>query len=284
MSRFISKAEYEIGKYCEVHNCKLDEEVYNTIMAMLKNLDDQGHSGFSVGYVNPFLKSCIANKGNVAMVDGDEYGNMVRKGVLELYNILITAKEEHRALIMELFTPLSLQEPTTKLTFTDDEFSDEVNSYDPDATYKQNKRNFAVFKQADGTITYSEAVIFRNPYISEDTRELRWTSYTGGAHLADKVDSRRLMSSAVINVEAYNKHKDIKLKRFYVDTMTGPVSDEHVIMEADKVISNISKFYTPLYFEHKPKEETQPVPEPTPDQGICNCEIPYDECACKESE
>ena len=95
--------------------------------------------------------------------DGDFYGGMTGKAVLELIEVF--SKQGHSGasapIVADLFQRLSNYEPLGPITGKDEEWSDIRNiSDDP---YFQNKRESGLFKGVDGRLTYVNALIKRCP-------------------------------------------------------------------------------------------------------------------------
>lgn len=94
--------------------------------------------------------------------EGDFYGGMTGKAVMELIEVF--SKQGHSGMsasgVIALFGKLANYEQIGPLTGKDEEWGHL--DYGDDLKY-QNKRNSAVFKQADGTVTYNDAIIKRCP-------------------------------------------------------------------------------------------------------------------------
>lgn len=92
--------------------------------------------------------------------EGDFYGGMTGKAVMELIEVF--SNQGHSGMsaqvVLDLFTKLAKYEQLGALTGKDEEWSQL--DYGDDIKY-QNKRNSAVFKQADGTVTYNDAIVKR---------------------------------------------------------------------------------------------------------------------------
>lgn len=92
--------------------------------------------------------------------EGDFYGGMTGKAVMELIEVF--SNQGHSGMsaqvVLDLFSKLANYEQLGPLTGKDEEWN-ELN-YEDDIKY-QNKRNSAVFKQADGTVTYNNAIVKR---------------------------------------------------------------------------------------------------------------------------
>lgn len=93
--------------------------------------------------------------------EGDFYGGMTGKAVMELIEVF--SKQGHSGgsapTVIKLFSELANFKQLGALTGRDEEWGE---SFDGKGT-QQNKRNSAVFKDADGTITYNNAIIKRCP-------------------------------------------------------------------------------------------------------------------------
>lgn len=92
--------------------------------------------------------------------DKDFYGGETGKAVMELIEVF--SKQGHSGMsaqvVIDLFTKLAKYEQLGALTGKDEEWGQL--DYGDDIFY-QNLRNSAVFKQADGNITYNDAIIKR---------------------------------------------------------------------------------------------------------------------------
>lgn len=94
--------------------------------------------------------------------EGDFYGGMTGKAVMELIELF--SKQAHSGgsapVVIKLFSKLANFEAIGPLTGEDDEWC--KLDYSSQTLY-QNKRNSAVFKDADGSVTYNNAIIKRCP-------------------------------------------------------------------------------------------------------------------------
>lgn len=92
--------------------------------------------------------------------EGGFYGSMTGKAVMELIEVF--SNQEHSGMsaqvVLDLFTKLAKYEQLGALTGKDEEWA-ELNY--SSICFFQNKRNSAVFKQADGTVTYNNAIVKR---------------------------------------------------------------------------------------------------------------------------
>ena len=94
--------------------------------------------------------------------EGDFYGGYTGKAVMELIEVF--SKQGHSGMsagiVIDLFSKLANYKPLGPLTGKGEEWA--FLDYGDDLRY-QNKRDSAVFKQADGRITYNSAIIKRCP-------------------------------------------------------------------------------------------------------------------------
>lgn len=94
--------------------------------------------------------------------EGDFYGGMTGKAVMELIETF--SEQGHSGasapMVIKLFSKLAMYETLGPLTGEDDEWN--KFDYGSQILY-QNKRNSAVFKDVDGSVTYNNAIIKRCP-------------------------------------------------------------------------------------------------------------------------
>lgn len=94
--------------------------------------------------------------------EGDFYGGSTGKAVMELIEVF--SKQGHSGMsapiVADLFKKLANYEPLQPITGKDEEWG--LLDYDDDIKY-QNKRCSAMFKQADGTVTYNDSIVKRYP-------------------------------------------------------------------------------------------------------------------------
>jgi hypothetical protein len=94
--------------------------------------------------------------------EGDFYGGMTGKAVMELIEVF--SNQGHSgmsaSIVRDLFNKLSNYEQLGSLTGKEEEWN--FLDYGDEIKY-QNKRNSAVFKYEDGTVTYNRAIIKKCP-------------------------------------------------------------------------------------------------------------------------
>lgn len=162
--------------------------------------------------------------------EGDFYGGMTGKAVMELVEVF--SNQGHSGMsaqvVLDLFTKLAKYEQLGALTGKDEEWGQL--DYGDDIKY-QNKRNSAVFKQADGTVTYNDAIVKR----CEDGQ--CWT----GPLYPTKEDA--INNTNRIRVAA--KGFPFTPKTFYIDVIEEEIEKDDWIMWAKdpKQLEEVFEYY-----------------------------------------
>lgn len=142
---------------------------------------DQGHSGFSAGYLIPRviafanltsdeIEDLMYCKEKDCDEDEDEMQRMITDNVKELVAELEPLKGPYFHFYLDILKKLMQQEPVTPITFEDDQWID-VGKYYGDGkagNHFQHKRAYNVFKDND-KIYQSDYFVFNNNALYEDS-------------------------------------------------------------------------------------------------------------------
>ena len=162
--------------------------------------------------------------------EGDFYGGMTGQSVMELIEVF--SKQGHSGMsadiVSSVFNKLANYETISPLTGNDDEWN--RLDYGEEIEY-QNKRNSAVFKNADGSITYTEAIIKRCP--------------DGATFIGPIYRTREDAIGNVNMIRVKVKSFPFVPKTFYVDILEEEIKKDDWIMwmKDPKQLDEILKYY-----------------------------------------
>ena len=170
--------------------------------------------------------------------EGDFYGGMTGKAVMELIETF--SKQGHSgtsaSIVVKLFSRLAMFQAIGHLTGEDDEWT--LLDYGDDIKY-QNKRNSAVFKSADGIVTYNNAIIKRCP--------------NGSCWSGPLYETRE---DAINNInQIHVKVKDFPFvpKTFYIDVIEEEIEKDDWIMwvKDPNQLQEVFKYYDRYIINNK---------------------------------
>lgn len=164
--------------------------------------------------------------------EDDFYGGMTGKSVMELIEVF--SKQGHSgmsaSLVADLFYKLVMYKPLQPITGKDEEWI--FLDYDDDCKW-QNKRESGLFKHADGTCHYIDAIIKRTP---------NGTTWSGPIYTTKE--------DAVNNTNMLNRKLEIKgfpftPKTFYIDVLEEEVEKDDWIMwvKDPKQLDEVWEYY-----------------------------------------
>jgi hypothetical protein len=152
----------------------------NTLSKILDLFADQGHSGFSAGYLIPRviafanltsdeIEDLMYCKEKDCDEDEDEMQRMITDNVKELVAELEPLKGPYFHFYLDILKKLMHQDPVTPITFEDDQWVDvgAFFGYGEAGNYFQHKRASNVFKN-NGVIYQSDYFSFDNNILNED--------------------------------------------------------------------------------------------------------------------
>lgn len=162
--------------------------------------------------------------------EGDFYGGMTGKAVMELIEVF--SKQGHSGMsapiVVDLFSKLANYEQLGGLTGKDEEWN-ELN-YGDNLAY-QNKRNSAVFKQSNGTVTYNDAIVKRCE---------NGTYWTGPLYLT-RDDAVNNINSIKVAVKGF----PFIPKTFYIDVIEEEIKKDDWVMwvKDPKQLEEVFEYY-----------------------------------------
>ena len=161
-----------------------------------------------------------------------DYGGMVGDAVMEL--IKVFANQGHSGMsagiVSSLFNKLAKYEPLQPVTGRDEEWVEAFNDSNGQPVL-QNKRCSAMFKHADGRVTYNDAII---------KRCLNGTSWTGPLFLT-KEDSINNVNQIKVEVKEF----PFTPRTFYIDVLEEEIAkDDWIMWVADpKQLDEVFEYY-----------------------------------------
>lgn len=215
----------------------------------------EGHSGYSVKYVVHFLRTCVKKNTPCPMVDNDEYGNLIRKGVNELFNTIKLYKESYNLSkqdIQELLHILDMvikNEPLVAVSLTPHNFGSLEHCGDKDNRQHREISSLFTDRIAPRQVTYLFAVVFKHKYTNSEG-EQHDSVYTGNTCLFKGSDIR-ISSSGYIKKEYYRKmclKGKYNFPKIYINVSTDEHGEHYITNIKD--IKKIKKFYNIKYVNH----------------------------------
>ena len=213
-----------------------------------------GHTGFSINYVIPFLKTCIKKNTPCEMLDDDEYGNIIRKNVNDIFQIIkqykvsynLTKKEIND--LLHILEMIIKNEPLVAASLAPHSF-DSLAEFG-DNTSRQHSYLSSLFMdlKAPKQVYYSDAIVFKYEYKDENGKSHN-SAYTGNTSIC-KGSNIKISSSAYIKKEHYKKmcaKGEYNFPRFYINVSTDENGDHYITNLKD--IKKIKKFYNIRYYK-----------------------------------
>jgi hypothetical protein len=200
-----------------------------------------------------FFKNALKANKELEMLDGDEYGNMIRCGSNELLQTYLLYKKTYNfnakqeIIILHLFKNLILFKPIIPIDLSYENFNSLREVGDHDSI--QNKTYSSIFMEP--TISrkksyYLHAIVFYEMCTNEDGEPWKNTFTTGHVRL-DKDPSCEIgiSSSAYIKKRSYDRRceaKDYDMPTFYIEV--GTDSDGNHYIKNTHDLEKVKKFYT----------------------------------------
>jgi hypothetical protein len=151
--------------------------------------------------------------------EGDFYGGMTGKAVLELMEVF--AKQGHSGMsapiVADLFQKLANYKQLGPITGRDEEWGP-IDDYGNGNPNQQNKREYGLFKYADGKVTYNSAIIKRCP---------NGVTWSGPLYLTreDAINNTNMIRSS-LEIKGF----PFTPKTFYIDVLEEEIKKDDWIM------------------------------------------------------
>lgn len=199
-------------KYAEKELNELGKGNKEGILYVIKEIIDQEHSGFSIGFIKGLIKQRLTREDIVKLLEkqnGEEYGVLICEDMLRVHDKI--KKVELNDYDMDLLYKLISYEPVTLLTGEDSEWEHVY-----DTTY-QNKKCPALFKEADGKIYFLDGIVFRDG----DSSYTGWTKIKEmeGTYVSSKVIPKDLNNRPTIKINVVDDYISLndleEAKKYY---------------------------------------------------------------------